>query len=132
MAQPEYSLLIPVRNEAARIEGVVRAVFSELGENPDWEVCIADDVSDDGTYERLRELSQAFPFRLLRPSANLGRGGVRNFLAGEARGAILVFLDGDSRPQPGFIQAWEGLDPAAAWMGRISYQAFPRSGLSRF
>lgn len=132
MAQPEYSLLIPVRNEAARIEGVVRAVFSELRGNPVWEVCIADDVSDDGTYERLRELSQAFPFRLLRPPANLGRGGVRNFLATEARGAILVFLDGDSRPQPGFIRAWEGLDPAVAWMGRISYEASPPSGFSRF
>lgn len=132
MAQPEYSLLIPVRNEAARIEGVVRAVFSDLGGNPAWEVCIADDVSDDGTYERLRELSREFRFRLLRPPANLGRGAVRNFLAREARGAILVFLDGDSRAQPGFIKAWEGLDPAAAWMGRISYDSEPRSGFSRF
>jgi glycosyltransferase involved in cell wall biosynthesis len=132
MAQPEYSLLIPARNEAARIDGVVRAVFSDLGENPAWEVCIADDVSDDGTYELLLELSRAFPFRLLRPPANLGRGAIRNFLAGEAKGRILVFLDGDSRAQPGFIKAWEGLDPDAAWMGRISYDADPPSGFSRF
>jgi len=132
MPQPEYSLLLPVRNEAARIEGVVRAVFADLGENPAWEICFADDMSDDGTYERLLDLSRAFPFRLLRPPANLGRGGIRNLLAKEARAQILVFLDGDCRPQAGFFRAWEELEPAVAWMGKVSYEAFPASGFSRF
>jgi glycosyltransferase involved in cell wall biosynthesis len=132
MAEPKYSLLVPVRNEAGRIEGVVRAIFADLDGRPSWEVCIADDRSDDGTYERLLELSSRFPFRLLRPPANLGRGGVRNLLAGEARGEILVFLDGDSRPQPGYFRAWEDLDPGTAWIGKTSYERTPASGFSRF
>jgi glycosyltransferase involved in cell wall biosynthesis len=132
MANHEYSLLLPVRNEEARIEGVVRAIFSDLGENPAWEICFADDMSDDGTYERLLQLSKAFPFRLLRPPANLGRGGIRNLLAEAARTNILVFLDGDCRPRTGFFRAWEGLDPAVAWMGKISYETSPASGFSRF
>lgn len=132
MGEPEYSLLLPVRNEAGRIDSVVRSIFSDLAGDSAWEVCIADDCSDDGTFERLRTLAGTFPFRLLRPDRNLGRGGIRNMLAGEARGKILVFLDGDCRPSPGFFKAWEGLDPGAAFIGKVSYEKRPRSGFSRF
>src|SRR3954471_795259 len=97
MNAPKYSLLLPVRNEAGRIDGVVRAVFTELAGNPDWEICFADDFSDDGTYERLRKLADIFPFRLIRPPENLGRGAIRNLLAREAQAPMLVFLDGDCK-----------------------------------
>ena len=128
----KYSLLLPVRNEAGRIDEVVRAVFADFAGNPDWEVCFADDCSDDGTYERLRSLADLFPFRLLRPPQNLGRGGIRNLLASEARGDILVFLDGDCKPRPGFFRAWEDLEPDTAWMGKVTYERRPASGFSRF
>src|SRR5262245_45983802 len=113
MHKPKYSLLLPVRNEAARMDEVVRSVFTGLAGNPDWEVCIADDCSDDGTYERLDALTGIFPFRLIRPQGNLGRGGIRNLLAAEARGEHLVFLDGDCKPMPNFFGAWEGIDEDA-------------------
>lgn len=129
---PAYSLLLPVRNEAGRIEDVVRSVFSDLGGNPRWEICFADDFSDDGTYERLRALAARFPFRLIRPSGNLGRGAIRNLLAEEASAPVLVFLDGDCKVMPGFFQAWEDLDPDIAYMGKVSYDRFPASGFSRF
>jgi glycosyltransferase involved in cell wall biosynthesis len=132
MHTPKYSLLLPVRNEAGRIEAVVRSLFTDLGGNPDWEICFADDVSDDGTYERLRDLAAIFPFRLLRPPQNLGRGAIRNLLAQEASAPILVFVDGDCRIMPGFFKAREGLDPGAAWLGRVSYDTAPSSGFSRF
>ena len=132
MHKPKYSLLLPVRNESGRIDGVVRSVFADLAGNADWEVCFADDFSDDGTYERLRKLSDIFPFRLIRPPENLGRGAIRNLLAKEARAPILVFLDGDCKVLPGFFRAWEGLDPDIAYMGKVSYDGHPRSGFSRF
>ena len=135
MAAPEYSLLVPVRNEAGRIDDVVGALFEDLaahGSDPAWEILIADDASDDGTYERLLSLSERFPFRLLRPPANLGRGAIRNRLAEAAAAECLIFLDGDCRPRPGFFRAWENLDPEAAWVGRISYETDPPSGFSRF
>jgi glycosyltransferase involved in cell wall biosynthesis len=136
MASPKYSLLVPVRNEAGRIEAVVRALFEDLATLADhgsiWEILIADDASDDGTYERLLSLSERFPFRLLRPAANLGRGAIRNRLAEEAAAECLIFLDGDCRPQPGFFRAWENLGPDTAWVGRISYETHPPSGFSRF
>lgn len=137
MHTPKYSLLLPVRNEAGRIDGVVRSVFTDLGGSADWEICIADDVSDDGTYERLRDLAAIFPFRLLRPPENLGRGAIRNLLAKEASAPNLIFVDGDCRILPGFFQAWEGVDAGAAgaeaaWLGRVSYDSHPPSGFSRF
>ncbi|HKP96493.1 MAG TPA: glycosyltransferase [Fibrobacteria bacterium] len=134
MHSPKYSLLLPVRNEAGRIDQVVRAVFSDLGANPAWEICFADDFSDDGTHERLRILADIFPFRLIRPPENLGRGAIRNLLAREARAPLLVFLDGDCKVLPGFFKAWEApdLDPDIAYLGKISYDGHPRSGFSRF
>ncbi|MDB5103777.1 MAG: glycosyl transferase, family 2 [Fibrobacteres bacterium] len=132
MHTPKYSLLLPVRNEAGRIDEVVRSVFTDLAGNPDWEVCFADDCSDDGTYERLRQLAAIFPFRLIRPEANLGRGAIRNLLAREALADMLVFLDGDCKVLPGFFRAWEGLDPSVAWMGKVSYESHPKCGFSRY
>jgi glycosyltransferase involved in cell wall biosynthesis len=136
MSAPKYSLLLPVRNETGRIEAVVRSVFAELAATPggdaDWEICFADDRSDDGTYERLRALSDIFPFRLIRPLQNLGRGAIRNLLADEARAPILVFLDGDCRVGSGYFKAWEGLDGDCVWLGKVSYDDNPPCGFSRF
>jgi glycosyltransferase involved in cell wall biosynthesis len=136
MSAPKYSLLLPVRNEAGRIEGVVRSVFTDLASSPDggadWEICFADDCSDDGTYERLSTLADIFPFRLIRPPQNLGRGAIRNLLAEEARAPVLVFLDGDCRVRSGYFKAWEGLDEACVWLGRVAYDDDPPCGFSRF
>jgi glycosyltransferase involved in cell wall biosynthesis len=133
MASPAYSLLLPVRNEARRVEEVAAGIRSELaGASGGWEVLFADDASDDGTREKLAALAPSHGFRLLAPPANLGRGAARNLLAREARGAFLVFLDGDCVPLPGCLRAWEGLDPRAAWLGRVEYERAPASGLSRF
>ncbi len=128
-----------------RIDEVVRAVFTDLGKRPGWEICFADDFSDDGTFERLQQLAGIFPFRLLRPSENLGRGGIRNLLAQEAQGRDLVFLDGDCRVLPGFFAAWESLEaekPNAenldadgqrkAYLGKVIYDDSPPCGFSRF
>lgn len=132
MHTPKYSLLLPVRNEAGRIDEVVRSVFAGLAGNPGWEVCFGDDFSDDGTYERLLNLADIFPFRLIRPPENLGRGGIRNLLARSAAADTLVFLDGDCKPMPGFFKAWEDLDPGTAYIGKVSYDDNPRCGFSRF
>jgi glycosyltransferase involved in cell wall biosynthesis len=132
MPAPKYSLLLPVRNEAGRIDVVVRSVFAQLEGHDDWEVCFGDDASDDGTRERLQELARSHPFRLILPPANLGRGGIRNLLAESAGAETLIFVDGDCQPQAGFFRAWEGLDPQAAWIGKVSYETLPKSGFSRF
>lgn len=135
MPGPSHSLLLPVRNEVRRVALVARAIAAERASLPDpsaWEVIFADDASDDGTREALAEACREHGFRLLAPERNLGRGAVRNLLAQEARGSILVFLDGDCVPLPGYLRAWEGLDPREAHLGRVRYERVPPSGFSRF
>lgn len=135
MPGPVHSLLLPVRNEVRRVGEVARALAAEVSALPDpsaWEVIFADDASDDGTREALTALCRDLGFRLLAPERNLGRGAVRNLLAREARGEILVFLDGDCAPLPGYLRAWEGLDPREAHLGRVRYERLPPSGFSRF
>lgn len=130
---------MPVRNEARRISRVVEALFADLaahagsgGGAGEWEVLIGDDHSTDGTREKLVALAGIHPLRLVLPPANLGRGAIRNALAAEARGEILVFLDGDCIPCAGFFRAWEGLEEGAAYLGRVEYERRPASGFSRY
>jgi len=58
--QPRVLIISPVRNEAAHIERVVRAVAAQELAPAAW--VVVDDGSDDGTLELLRELEQSVPF----------------------------------------------------------------------
>src|SRR5436189_149006 len=62
--------------------------------------------------------------RVVEPGANLGFGAACNFGAREARGDLLLFLNPDAKPQPGFRDAVErplaeGRD-WAAWQGLVT------------
>lgn len=58
--QPRILIVSPVRNEAAHIERVVRAVAAQ--ELPPARWVVVDDGSDDGTLELLRALAAEVPF----------------------------------------------------------------------
>jgi poly-beta-1,6-N-acetyl-D-glucosamine synthase len=58
--QPRVLMISPVRNEAAHIERVVRAVAAQEVAPAAW--VVVDDGSDDGTLDLLRTLEQTVPF----------------------------------------------------------------------
>ena len=58
--EPRILIISPVRNEAAHIERVVRAVAAQ--ELPPARWIVVDDRSDDGTLEILRRLEPEVPF----------------------------------------------------------------------
>jgi glycosyltransferase involved in cell wall biosynthesis len=96
------SVIIPARNEAARIGSLVGAVLAQDARGRPIEVIVVDDGSTDGTAAAAR----AAGARVLEAE---GRGETGNPALGRNRGAALasgdpiVFLDADCTPTEGWL-----------------------------
>ncbi len=91
------SVLLPVRDEAHRLEPCLRALLAQDGVA---EILILDDRSTDGTPDLVRRLVDDDPrVRLVTgnepPPGWLGKPHACQQLAGESRADVLVFVDAD-------------------------------------
>ena len=93
---PSLSVVIPAHN-AGRTLGSVLAALAGQDSPPD-EVIVVDDASADAT----GELAARSGARVLRNERPLFAGGSRNRGWEEASGDLVVFLDSDAVPQPGW------------------------------
>ena len=98
VAEP-VSLLLPVRDEAHRVEPCLRSLLAQAGV-PDLEVVVLDDGSRDGTADVVRRVVGDDPrVRLITgaplPTGWLGKPHACAQLAAAARGSVLVFVDAD-------------------------------------
>jgi rSAM/selenodomain-associated transferase 2 len=103
------SIIVPVLNEADRLEGFLDTLAGQPGER---EVIFADGGNRDGTAEAARNLARVV-------SSSPGRAAQMNAGAAVARGDILLFLHCDTRlPAGGLLLIEEALsDPAFAGGG---------------
>ena len=98
MSPRVLSVLVPVYNERATIERLLRAVVSvETGLQ--LEVLVGDDGSSDGTRDILRGLDLP-GVQVIFMDRNVGRGGVLKHLWTLATGEILVHQDADLEYDP--------------------------------
>lgn len=105
-AQALVSVLIPARNEASGIgsllEDLIRHDYRNL------EILVYDDLSTDGTAQKVREYERRDSrIRLIPgdklPEGWLGKNHACHRLAGEARGQYFLFLDADVTIESGLI-----------------------------
>jgi glycosyltransferase involved in cell wall biosynthesis len=144
--EPRVLIVSPVRNEAAHIERVARAVAAQQLRPARW--IVVDDASDDGTADVLLRLLPELPFltvvhagRTAPPARDrLARAAApRAFNAGLAtvdrrKYTHLMKLDGDIELPPGYLRelmARFGDDPALGLAGGVIVEPTAGGGRRR-
>lgn len=98
MSEPKISVIIPVQNEADKIEKCLEAVFSQSLKP--HEVIVVDGHSTDGTVENARK----FPVRIVYEDYHT-RGGARQVGVENAGGEYVAFTDASCTPSKDWLQS---------------------------
>lgn len=114
----KISVVIPALNAASTLPDTLVAVCAQDHlPGAVVEVIVVDDGSEDGTAEVARSFNNV---QLVR-SQGLGPGGARNRGVEDAAGEILVFLDSDDMPLPG----WSAQIAAAFSDAAVGFATWP-------
>ena len=118
--RPTLSVLIVAWNSRAELARTLPALLPELGEGD--ELIVVDNESSDGTAEAVASLAP--DARVVRPGRNAGFAAGCNEGAAVARGELLVVLNPDAAPRPGFGEAirrpWVEQRGWAAWQALVA------------
>jgi glycosyltransferase involved in cell wall biosynthesis len=104
---PSLSVLIPARNEEARIGEAIRSVLAN--QDVDLELIVLDDHSTDGTVQKVRAFAaRDARVRLIHapplPAGWCGKQHACLVLTRHARHSLLVFMDADVRLRPDALE----------------------------
>ncbi|MEI4473685.1 glycosyltransferase family 2 protein [Frigidibacter sp. MR17.24] len=100
---PVLSLIIPTHNRRALLMRLLDALAADPGRPDPIEILILADNCHDDTVAAAQARVD-LPLRVIE-LPGLGPAGARNRGAAEARAPLLVFLDDDVIPEPGFLAA---------------------------
>lgn len=101
---PAVSIVIPTHNRAQRLGHVLRSIARQDYDLDSVEVIVVDDGSQDDTQTYLASQDWGLRLRVMHQPQS-GVATARNHGAVEASAPILIFIDDDVAPAPGFIQA---------------------------
>ncbi len=106
MTEPYVSIVVPLFNEEEATGPLVEAVRSALEPGPSWELLLIDDGSEDSTGEQAALLARADErIRLIQLARNYGQSTAMQAGFDQARGAVVVTMDGDLQNDPRDIPA---------------------------
>ena len=118
--RPTLSVLIVAYESRDDLAKTLPALLRELG--ADDELILVDNKPGDGSVELARELAPQA--RIVSPGRNTGFAGGANAGAEVARGDLLVLLNPDAVPQPGWGEAirrpWQEERGWAAWQALVA------------
>ncbi len=120
--RPTLSVLIVAFESRDDLTKTLPALLGELG--PDDELIVVDNKPGDGSVELVRDLAPRA--RIVSPGRNTGFAGGANAGAEAAQGELLVLLNPDAVPQPGWGKAIRG--PWLEERGWAAWQALVADG----
>ena len=102
MSDPRCTIVIPVHDRAGLTRRCLDAILRDPPQTS-FEIVVVDDASTDETAALLADRPD--PVRSLRREHNGGFAVACNDGAAAARGELLLFLNNDTEPQPGWLDA---------------------------
>jgi len=114
----ELSIVVPVYNEAANVADVHAQILDVVSKlNKTFEIIFIDDASQDNTIAQLKQLS---PVSIVCLQEHYGQSCAMDAGIKEARGEIIITLDGDGQNDPADIPLLlgkinEGYDIVCGW-----------------
>jgi glycosyltransferase involved in cell wall biosynthesis len=102
-SNPLVSCIVPVFNKAPYLKETVESLFAQQYQN--LEIIIVDDGSSDNSVAVAKELIASNPARSVRllTKPNGGISDTRNFGLREAKGRVVLCIDGDDIAMPSFV-----------------------------
>ena len=119
------SIIIPAHGHAGMTNHCVEKVLETTAHLNDVEILVVDDASPEPI--ELRS-TNADPVRLLRSEENLRFSRACNFGAAAARGQYLLFLNNDTQPMPGWLDALADCAESADEIGVVGARLLYRDG----
>jgi len=95
MTTPELTVVIPTYNRLDTLRHVIPALLRQDLRADEYEVVVADSLSNDGTAEYLAEIAREYPRVRHLPGPYTGRAMARNAGIEAARGSVVMFTDAD-------------------------------------
>lgn len=100
-APPSLSVVVPARNEAGNIIGLVDAIDAALAAVAPFEIVVVDDASTDDSVERLSRRAETLPrLRVVRHDRRGGQSAAVHTGVLAARAPVVCTLDGDGQNPP--------------------------------
>lgn len=118
----DLSIVVPVYNEEENLEPLIRetnGALERLGKS--YEIIVVDDGSNDGTYPILSRLHKTEScLKVVRLKRNFGQTAAVAAGLAQARGQVIIAMDGDGQNDPKDIPALlakldEGFDLVSGW-----------------
>ncbi len=105
---PKISIIIPTHNRSDALKRTLDALCSQDYPMHQLEVIVAADRCIDDTIAMAQDYTAPFKMKVFEVPGR-GAADARNFGAAGAEGRLLIFIDDDIVPAPGFIRAHERL-----------------------
>lgn len=115
------SIVVPVFNEAGSLEPLYEEIVVALGPLGAFEVVFVDDGSTDGSISVMERLAAGHDnVRIVRLRRNFGKAAALTHGFAEARGDVIVTMDGDRQDDPAEVPKLlakldEGYDLVSGW-----------------
>ncbi|MEO0937194.1 MAG: glycosyltransferase family 2 protein [Pseudomonadota bacterium] len=100
---PRFAIVIPMKDEADACTALLDGCADAVSTLAPFEICVTDDGSSDGTYEKLRAWADTRPdiaMTVLRHPTAAGQSAAVHSAVRAARAPIIVMLDGDGQNPP--------------------------------